>query len=44
VQHLKQQGVGMIDCQMHTPLLASFGAREIQREEFMQNLTKLVNF
>ena len=44
VQHLQQQGVGMIDCQMHTPLLASFGAREIQREEFMQNLTKLVNF
>ena len=44
VQHLQNQGVGMIDCQMHTPLLASFGAREIQREEFMQNLTKLVNF
>ena len=44
VQHLQQQGVGMIDCQMRTPLLASFGAREIEREEFMQNLTKLVNF
>ena len=44
VNHLQNQGVGMIDCQMHTPLLASFGAREIEREEFMQNLTKLVHF
>lgn len=44
VNHLQNQGIGMIDCQMHTPLLASFGAREIEREEFMQNLTKLVNF
>ena len=44
VQHLQQLGVGMIDCQMHTPLLASFGAREIEREEFIQNLTKLVHF
>ena len=44
VNHLQNQGVGMIDCQMHTPLLASFGAYEIDRQEFMQNLTKLVNF
>ncbi len=44
VNHLKSQGIGMIDCQMRTPLLASFGGREIEREEFMQNLTKLVNF
>lgn len=44
VNHLQNQGIGMIDCQMHTPLLASFGGREIEREEFMQNLTKLVNF
>ena len=44
VNHLQNQGVGMIDCQMKTPLLSSFGAREIEREEFMQNLTKLVNF
>jgi leucyl/phenylalanyl-tRNA--protein transferase len=44
VEHLKNQGIGMIDCQMKTPLLASFGGREIAREEFMQNLTKLINF
>ena len=44
VNHLKNQGVGLIDCQMKTPLLASFGGREIAREEFMQNLTKLVEF
>lgn len=44
VNHLQNQGVGMIDCQMHTPLLASFGAYEIEREEFTLNLTKLVKF
>lgn len=44
VEFLKNQGVRMIDCQMKTPLLASFGGREIARDEFMQNLTKLVNF
>ncbi len=44
VNHLKTLKIGMIDCQMKTPLLASFGGREIEREEFMQNLTKLVNF
>ena len=44
VNQLKNQGVGMIDCQMKTPLLASFGGREIEREIFVQNLTKLVNF
>lgn len=44
VNHLKNQGIGMIDCQMKTPLLTSFGGREIDREEFMQNLTRLVNF
>jgi leucyl/phenylalanyl-tRNA---protein transferase len=43
VEHLKHQGVGMIDCQMKTPLLASFGGREIPREEFSKTLAKLVN-
>ena len=38
VNQLKNQGVGMIDCQMKTPLLASFGGREIEREAFMQKL------
>ena len=41
VEYLKNQGVGMIDCQMKTPLLASFGGREISREEFMQNVAIL---
>jgi leucyl/phenylalanyl-tRNA---protein transferase len=48
VKYIKNQQVGMpvemIDCQMKTPLLTSFGGREITREKFMQNLTKLVNF
>ncbi|MES2579027.1 MAG: leucyl/phenylalanyl-tRNA--protein transferase [Pseudomonadota bacterium] len=44
VNHLKNQGIGMIDCQMKTPLLTSFGGHEIDRQEFMQKLTKLVNF
>ena len=41
VQHLQNQGVGMIDCQMKTPLLASFGGREIAREEFINNVRGL---
>jgi leucyl/phenylalanyl-tRNA--protein transferase len=43
VRHLKQQDYGMIDCQMHTPHLASLGAREIPREEFARRLAELVN-
>jgi len=33
----------MIDCQMHTPHLASLGAREISRSEFIARLQELVN-
>jgi len=43
VEHLRNQDVGMIDCQMTTPLLASFGGREISREDFSQTLKKLIN-
>jgi leucyl/phenylalanyl-tRNA--protein transferase len=43
VEHLKKQGVAMIDCQMKTPLLSSFGGREISRKEFAEHLAKLVN-
>ena len=39
---LKTQQVALIDCQMKTPLLESFGGREISRDEFMQNLLKLI--
>ncbi|MGQ0442301.1 MAG: leucyl/phenylalanyl-tRNA--protein transferase [Methylophilaceae bacterium] len=44
VKYIKNQRVGMIDCQMKTPLLAGFGGREITREEFSQTVTKLINF
>ncbi len=43
VEHLKSQQVGMIDCQMKTPLLSSFGGREISRDDFIQTLSKLVD-
>jgi len=43
VEILKNKGVGMIDCQMKTPLLTSFGGREIPRDEFIQMLIELVN-
>lgn len=42
VNYLKNQGVGLIDCQMKTAHLASFGARETARDEFMSMLNKLV--
>ena len=48
IAHLAKQlelwNFGMIDCQMNTPHLASLGAREIPREEFMQRLQKLINY
>jgi len=44
VQWLNTQQVGMIDCQMHTPLLASFGAFEIPRDGFIAQLNKLVQY
>lgn len=43
VEHLKNRGVCMIDCQMKTSLLQSFGGREIACDTFMQTLTKLIN-
>ena len=43
VEYLKNQGVGMIDCQMKTAHLASLGAREISRTEFIKKLAILCN-
>ena len=43
VEWLKNQQVGMIDCQMKTPLLTSFGGREILREDFAIQLKNLIN-
>lgn len=39
---LEAQGFGMIDCQMNTPHLASLGAREIPRGDFIARLQQLV--
>lgn len=44
VNRLELTGVEMIDCQMHTPHLASLGAREIPRREFSARLQELVHF
>ena len=44
VNYLENQDVGMIDCQMKTPLLSGFGGREIARDEFLQTLNKLIEF
>jgi len=45
--HLAKQlelwGFGMIDCQMNTPHLASLGAREITRDEFITRLEELIH-
>jgi leucyl/phenylalanyl-tRNA--protein transferase len=35
---------GMIDCQMNTPHLASLGAREIARSDFVARLQDLINY
>jgi leucyl/phenylalanyl-tRNA--protein transferase len=43
VAYLKNLGVGMIDCQMKTAHLASLGAREISRSEFIKKLEILCN-
>ncbi|HEX9179105.1 MAG TPA: leucyl/phenylalanyl-tRNA--protein transferase [Burkholderiales bacterium] len=44
VRRLERKGFGIIDCQMNTPLLASFGARELPREDFTNRLKELVNY
>jgi leucyl/phenylalanyl-tRNA--protein transferase len=38
---LETEGFGLIDCQMNTPHLASLGAREIPRSEFIASLREL---
>jgi len=41
---LKRWNFGMIDCQMNTPHLASLGAREIPRKEFLMRLQELIHY
>jgi len=43
-EFLKHKGFPLIDCQMHTPLLASLGGREIPRRTFLRQLATLVNY
>ncbi len=42
-QQLKQEGVQLIDCQVYTDYLKSFGARMIPRKEFVQLVQNLVS-
>jgi leucyl/phenylalanyl-tRNA--protein transferase len=44
VDALRPRGFPMIDCQVHTPLLESLGAREIPRAQFLRALPALVNY
>ena len=43
VEELRRRGMPLIDCQQRTPLLASLGAREIPRREFLRRVAALVN-
>jgi leucyl/phenylalanyl-tRNA--protein transferase len=41
IRYLRQQGFGLVDCQMRAKHLISLGAREIPRAEFMTHLLRL---
>ena len=41
---LRKKQFPLVDCQMNTPLLASLGAREIPRRNFLRALAALVNY
>jgi leucyl/phenylalanyl-tRNA--protein transferase len=43
-RQLERWRFGMIDCQMNTPHLASLGAREITRSEFIADLQELIHY
>jgi len=44
VGELRGREFPLIDCQMHTPLLASLGARAIPRRSFLRAIATLVNY
>ncbi len=44
VGELRARQFPLIDCQMHTPLLASLGARDIPRRTFLREMAALVNY
>jgi leucyl/phenylalanyl-tRNA--protein transferase len=43
VKDLRRRNMPLIDCQQRTPLLASLGAREIPRREFLRRVAALVD-
>ena len=43
-RQLERWEFGMIDCQMNTPHLASLGAREIPRSEFIARMQELIHY
>lgn len=44
VAELRARGFPLIDCQMNTSHLASLGAREIRRSDFLRAVSALVNY
>jgi leucyl/phenylalanyl-tRNA--protein transferase len=42
VQELKREGMELIDCQVYTQYLESFGAKMIPRREFIKKLEVLI--
>ncbi len=44
VRQLELWGFGLVDCQMNTAHLSSFGAREIPRAEFTRRLRELIHY
>lgn len=42
VEQLKQEGIELIDCQVYTNYLESFGARMIDGKDFQKMLSKLI--
>ncbi len=42
VHQLRVWGYGIVDCQVETEHLASFGARHVSREEYLEHLRRLV--
>ena len=43
-RQLERWGFGLIDCQMATAHLASLGAREMPRTDFLRSVSELVNY
>lgn len=42
VQQIKKEGAGLIDCQVYTKYLESFGARMISRKDFIKKIKSLI--